>query len=34
MGQNWASLVSPFLLVAGYAVIGIGIILPQKTTPK
>jgi len=24
-GQNWASTLSPFLLVAGYALIGVGI---------
>ena len=26
-GQNWASTVSPLLLVCGYALIGVGIIL-------
>ena len=28
-GQNWASVLSPFLLIAGYVVIGIGIVLPD-----
>ncbi len=26
-GQNWASIASPFLLVGGYAMIGVGITL-------
>lgn len=30
MGRNWASLLSPFLILGGYAVIGIGIFLPEK----
>lgn len=29
-GQNWASIVSPFLILGGYAVIAIGIIFPDK----
>lgn len=33
-GQNWASTVSPFLILGGYAVIGIGIIFPEKETPS
>jgi hypothetical protein len=30
MGQNLASDISPFLIIGGYIVIGIGIILPEK----
>jgi hypothetical protein len=26
-GQNWASMLSPFLLLGGYALIGLGILL-------
>lgn len=36
-GQNWASKLSPFLILGGYAVIGMGIIYPdkkQETLPK
>ncbi len=29
-GENFAAHLSPFLLIAGYATIGIGIILPEK----
>jgi Protein of unknown function (DUF3098). len=29
-GQNWASTLSPFLILGGYAIIGIGIIFPGK----
>jgi len=29
-GSNLASMVSPFLILAGYVVIGIGIIFPEK----
>lgn len=29
-GQNWASLVSPFLIVGGYITIAIGIIFPAS----
>lgn len=29
-GQNWASIVSPFLILGGYAIIAIGIIFPDK----
>jgi dipeptide/tripeptide permease len=29
-GQNWASIVSPVLIIASYALIGIGIVLPEK----
>ena len=30
MGRNWASTLSPFLILGGYGVIGIGIFLPEK----
>ncbi len=30
-GQNWASTLSPFLLVGGYSLIGIGIITPDPS---
>lgn len=34
-GQNWASNLSPFLLLGGYATIGIGIVLPDRNeTPR
>jgi len=35
-GKNWASTVSPLLLVIGYAVIGVGIIIPDPlpTSPQ
>lgn len=29
MGRNWASVLSPFLIVGGYAAIGLGIFLPE-----
>jgi len=29
-GQNWASVISPFLIVGAYIIIGIGIIFPEK----
>lgn len=32
-GQNWASTLSPALLVLGYALIGIGIVVPDPTSP-
>ncbi|HOW28715.1 MAG TPA: hypothetical protein PK876_09485 [Elusimicrobiota bacterium] len=28
-GQNWASHLCPFMILGGYAIIGIGIILPD-----
>lgn len=28
-GQNWASVLAPFLILGGYAVIGIGILTPD-----
>lgn len=30
-GQNWASKLSPFLILGGYTVIGAGILVPEKT---
>jgi uncharacterized membrane protein len=32
-GQNWASTLSPFLIVAGYVLIGVGIVLPDPPAP-
>jgi hypothetical protein len=32
-GQNWASTLSPALLVLGYALIGVGIVLPDPAAP-
>lgn len=29
-GQNWASKLSPFLILGGYSFVGIGIITPDK----
>jgi hypothetical protein len=29
-GQNWASKLSPFLILGGYGLVGIGIIVPEK----
>jgi len=29
-GQNWASTLSPFLILGGYALVGIGIIFPAR----
>ena len=31
MGRNWASLLSPFLILGGYAIVGIGIFLPETS---
>ena len=31
MAQNWAGIISPFLILGGYAIIGIGIILKDPT---
>jgi dipeptide/tripeptide permease len=33
-GQNWASTVSPLLLVLGYGMIGVGIVLPDPSDPS
>lgn len=30
-GQNWASNLSPFLILGGYVLIGVGIIVPGRT---
>lgn len=30
MGRNWASQLSPFLILGGYAVIAAGIFVPEK----
>ncbi len=32
MGQNWASNVSPFLILGGYAIIGIGIVTKDTSS--
>ena len=29
-GQNWASMLSPFLIVGAYVLIAIGILLPER----
>lgn len=31
-GQNWASTLSPALLILGYAAIGVGIVLPDRVS--
>jgi len=33
-GQNWASDLCPFVILGGYALIGIGILLPDPSDPK
>lgn len=33
MGRNWASSLSPFLILGGYAAIGIGLFLPPAPPP-
>ena len=33
-GQNWASTLSPFVIIGAYAVIGIGIIIPDPGEDK
>ncbi|MHB9155410.1 MAG: hypothetical protein ACYC5N_06930 [Endomicrobiales bacterium] len=33
-GQNWASNLSPFLILGGYALIGTGIVVPEKKLPS
>jgi hypothetical protein len=33
MGRNWAATLSPFLLLGGYAAIGIGLFLPPDSAP-
>ena len=34
MGRNWASNLAPFLILGGYAVIGLGIFLPERAAPS
>lgn len=33
MGRNWAASLSPFLILGGYASIGVGLFLPPAPTP-
>ena len=33
MGRNWAASLSPFLILGGYAAIGIGLFLPPAPPP-
>jgi hypothetical protein len=33
LGRNWASSLSPFLILGGYAAIGIGLFLPPAPPP-
>jgi hypothetical protein len=33
-GQNWASTLSPALLVLGYTLIGVGIVLPDRSAAE
>ncbi|MDE1977524.1 MAG: hypothetical protein KGI84_09750 [Elusimicrobia bacterium] len=33
MGRNWASNLAPFLILGAYAVIGLGIFLPERAVP-
>jgi hypothetical protein len=33
-GQNWASKLSPFLILGGYIIIGAGILTPDKPLPQ
>lgn len=33
MGRNWASVLAPFLILGGYAAIGVGLSLPPDTPP-
>ncbi|MFI5347972.1 MAG: hypothetical protein ACHQ2Z_00380 [Elusimicrobiota bacterium] len=34
MGSNWAASLSPFLILGGYAVIGVGLFLPPSPPPS
>ncbi|HVA66203.1 MAG TPA: hypothetical protein VNK24_04685 [Elusimicrobiota bacterium] len=34
MGRNWASDAAPFLILGGYAIIGLGIFCPDRTRPS
>lgn len=33
-GQNWASNLSPFMILGGYLIIGIGIVFPESASGK
>ena len=33
MGRNWAANLAPFLILGGYAAIGIGLYLPPESLP-
>ena len=33
IGRNWASSLSPFLILGGYAAIGVGLFLPPSPPP-
>jgi hypothetical protein len=33
LGRNWAASLSPFLILGGYAAIGIGLFLPPPASP-
>ncbi|MBI5623217.1 MAG: hypothetical protein HY924_05505 [Elusimicrobia bacterium] len=34
MGRNWAAVLAPFLVLGGYALLGLGIFLPSQTLGK
>ena len=34
MGRNYPALISPFLLIAGYTAIGVGLFLPPPPPPE
>src|SRR4051812_27740661 len=33
LGQNWASKISPFVIIGGYVLIGAGIVTPPASQP-
>lgn len=33
MGRNWASSLAPFLILGGYAAVGVGLYLPPDSRP-
>lgn len=33
LGRNWAATLAPFLLLGGYAAIGVGLFLPPDSPP-
>jgi hypothetical protein len=33
LGRNWASNLAPFLILGGYAAIGVGLYLPPESLP-